>query len=648
MGGDRPRGRHPAGVRLTTTRSPLGNLSGPVDVSVAVPRLSLDRPFTYLLDDGMDAGTGSLVSVPFHGRNVKGWILGPASVHVAPDRLLPIRKVQSRVRFFDGNLLALFRWMNERYISPLSTVIERSHPPRVVSEERGFEVAALRPRGGPAERTVDSRREGTREAGGQPGGSNSRDTGGVLDKYGAGRLLDPGSTAWLRPLPGEEAEVCVAAVSECLAAGKQAIVLVPEAEPVPATAGAVLEAWSDRAVAFLGGDQRSRYRTWLEILEGRLDVVVGTRPAVFAPLSRLGLLWISREVHPGHREDRAPYYHVREVAMARARLEGAACVLAGLSPSVETAVGCRVGSVATFRPDRAVERAAAPLVETTPPEAEDRSVRLGSLLKKARSAALIVSRRGYGVARVCRSCGSAAACAQCGGAIVVERGRAVCSVCASPGTCAVCGSHQFGVERGGVERVAEWAERTSGRKVRQQAGEAAPSLPGEDIMVGTAASVKDWGRLHVDVVAILDPDRALSRPGIHATERAVATWMEAASWAGRRSGGGRVLMQTRHAAHPAVQAMVRWDPARFLEDEAGRRTKAGFDPLRALFRISGAGGLVGSITAAGGSSLVSTSGDGSTVCLVSVPSECLGDFRNAVLRLAADGVVARVEAEPQL
>ncbi|HEX2089829.1 MAG TPA: hypothetical protein VHI54_07890 [Actinomycetota bacterium] len=596
-------------------------------MSVAVPRLSLDRPFTYLVDEDAGAGMGSLVSVPFHGRNVDGWILGRSAETPTAGRLLQIRRVKSSVRFFDEKLLSLFRWMRERYIAPLSTVIERSHPPRVVSEEG-------RPRG-PRVAGVAPAKRAPRKA--------------TLDRYGrASSVLEPGRTSWLRPLPDEEADVCLAAVEECLAAGKQAIVLVPETEPLPATAAAVLDTWTDRAVAFLGGDQRSRYRTWLEILDGRFDVVVGTRPAVFAPLPHVGLLWISREVHPGHREDRAPYYHVRDVAIARAGVEGAACVLAGLTPSVETAVACRSGAISVFRPDRAAERAAAPLVETTAPEAEDRSVRLAGLLKRVRTAALIVSRRGYGVARVCRSCGSAAACVRCGGAIVVERGTATCSVCASAGTCAVCGAQQFGVERGGVERVAEWAERTLGRRVTQYAADEASSPPGEDVMVGTAAAVKDWGRIRVDVVAILDPDRALSRPGIHAAERAVATWMEASAWAGPRSEGGRVLMQTRHAAHPAVQALVRWDPIRFLENDAKRRTDAGFDPLRALFRITGNSGLVESVTAAGGSSLVSTSGEGSTVCLVSVPLECLPEFRNAVLRLAAEGTVDRVEAEPQL
>src|SRR5207244_12145394 len=107
------------------------------------------------------------------------------------------------------------------------------------------------------------------------------------------------------------------------------------------------------------------------------------------------------------------YYHVREVAMARARLQGATCILASLSPSVETVAAAEAGAVSVVRPSRPSERARSPLVETAQPEGEDRSPRLSALLKRLASAAVIVSRRGYGVARICRSCGEPAACAVC-------------------------------------------------------------------------------------------------------------------------------------------------------------------------------------------------------------------------------------------
>jgi primosomal protein N' (replication factor Y) len=579
---------------------------------VAVPRLSLDRPFTYLLPDEADAGLGSLISVPFHGRTVKAWILGPAA-DVPSGRLLTVRKVLSPVRFFDHPMLELLRWVSERYLAPLATVIDRSHPPRVASEERPHPAAGV---GGPP-----------------PDGS--------------ARPLEAGRLTWVRPLPGREAEECVQTVEATVAAERRAIVLVPEADPVPFTARAVVDAFGERAVSFLGGDTRERYRTWLEIKAGRYEVVVATRPGVFAPLDRLGLVWMSREAHPGHREERSPYYHVRDVAVARARLTGAACVVASLSPSVETAAGVVNGTVDVRRPRREVERAAAPLVETVAPEAEDRSPRLGRLLKDAGSAALIVSRSGYGVARVCRSCGVTASCAQCRGPIVIERGAAACRSCGAPGRCANCGGTTFGVERAGTERIAEWASAVAGAPVRL-AGSVPDDTPGPGrVIVGTAAAVKDVGPMELDLVAILDPDRALVRPGIHAGERALATWMEAAAWARSRSRGGRVLAQSRRAGHAAIQALVRWDPMPFLRQEVAARESAGFPAGHPVFRIEGDGELEAGLANLRPEQLISSSREGGTVCLVAVLPEGLPAFRQGVLRLVDDGVVTRVEAEAQ-
>ncbi|HXF56586.1 MAG TPA: hypothetical protein VNO34_03255, partial [Actinomycetota bacterium] len=209
----------------------------------------------------------------------------------------------------------------------------------------------------------------------------------------------------------------------------------------------------------------------------------------------------------------------------------------------------------------------------------------------------------------------------------------------------------FGVERGGAERVREWAARLARVPVVLAEDGAAPG-PGR-LVVGTAASVRDLGPLRLDLVAVLDPDRALARPGVHAGERALATWMEAAAWAGPRGGGGRVLVQTRQPGHPALQALVRWDPLPYLLEEARRRTEAGFPPGHPVFRVAGGPGLAEALREAGAETVLATAagdeaGRGGTVCLVAVPPGRLGPFRQAVLALAAEGVVDRVEAEPQL
>ena len=575
-----------------------------------------------------------MVSVKFHGRTVKGWILGPTE-EPPSGRLLPVTRVRSPVRFFDERQLRLLRWVAERYVTPLCVVIERSFPPRVAGEEKHL---LWSPADGDDARRVGRggllRNERNVFLGDPP--VPRGEPASTWDGDAMGQLLAPGTTTWYRPLPDDEAGATVRAVAACLRQGKRSIVLVPEAEPVPATAASVLETFGDAAIWFAGGDEHERYRSWLRILAGDVDVVVGTRPAVFAPLHDLGLIWISREVHPAYREERAPYYHVREIGAARARLEGAACVLSSLSPSVETAVAANGGSVGTLRPPRRAERAAAPLVETAAPGAEDRSPRLTALLRTARTAAVVVSRAGYGVARVCRSCGQPARCSECGGPIGAEGGMVSCLRCGAAGRCSVCSGTSFGIERGGVERIVEWAARIA---------------PAVSVEVGTAASVKDLGARRLDLVALLDPDRALARPGFHAGEQALATWMEAAAWAGPRSRGGRVLAHTRTPGEAALQALVRWEPVPFLLAEAARRAEAGFPPGHAVFRVTArvpSDELEKSMDGAGARAVLTTSAGRATLCLVTVPPGSLPRFREEIVRMVAGGSVDRIEAEPSL
>jgi primosomal protein N' (replication factor Y) len=170
------------------------------------------------------------------------------------------------------------------------------------------------------------------------------------------------------------------------------------------------------------------------------------------------------------------------------------------------------------------------------------------------------------------------------------------------------------------------------------------------VIVGTAASVKDLGRIRLDLVAILDPDRALSRGGLHSGEQALSTWMEASAWAGPKRDGGRVLMQTKHPGHAAIQALVRWDPVPYLLREALRRREAGFAPGHPVFRVEGPEGLERPLAAGPPSpqTLLATPGEKGTVCLVAVSSGDLPAFRQQIQRLAGEGKVTRVQAEPQL
>lgn len=551
------------------------------------------------------------MQVPFHGRATRGWVLGAAEE--VPPRMLPVRKVLSAVRAFDPPTLELLRWVSERYVAPLATVIARSHPPRVVSEEPGPEGPAPAPGRGTA-----------------PAPSFAAYRGGeALEaelRGGRGAFV-------LRPIPEDEVRVTVEAVGAVLAAGRRAIVLVPEVEPLPATARALVEAFGDVVGLHVGGDRRARYRRWLEIRAGRYRCVVGSRPTVFAPLEDVGLLWVARESHPGHREERAPYYHVRDVALARARLTGAVCVLSALCPSIEASV--------LDATEVAPARRAWPPVEVVRPGPEGRAPRLVGALREARRAFLYAPLAGYGVAQVCRACRSPAACAACGGLLRASGGEVRCAVCGAAGRCVACGAREFGIRRGGVERVEEWAAGLAPVPVRRGSG----PPPGDGVTVGGPEAVIDVGPAGLDLVGILDADAAARRPGLGAAERSLATWMEAAAWARPR---GRVVVQADRSNDPAVQALVAGHPSRFHRAEHERRREAGFPAGAPVFRIVGSAELPRHLEALEPASLLISAAEGETVCLLTLEAERVAAFGRLARELAARDVVTRVEAEPHL
>jgi primosomal protein N' (replication factor Y) len=250
---------------------------------------------------------------------------------------------------------------------------------------------------------------------------------------------------------------------------------------------------------------------------------------------------------------------------------------------------------------------------------------------------------GYGMAQVCRTCGAPAACAVCGGALRLEEGTVRCVVCEAPGRCAACGGTRFGIRRGGAERVEEWAASLAPVPVRRPARPRAPR--DREILVGGPELVRDLGSLDLDLVGVLDADLAERRPGLGGREQALTTWMEAVGWARPH---GRAIVQSSHAADPAVQAVVRGNPDRFHVDEIRRRREAGFPVGAAVFRVAGTADLEAHLAALRPITHIATSLDGATVCLLAVDRDRVADLGALARELAVRGVVTRVEAEPHL
>jgi primosomal protein N' (replication factor Y) len=378
----------------------------------------------------------------------------------------------------------------------------------------------------------------------------------------------------------------------------------------------------------------------LEVADGKYSVVVGTRPAVFAPVPDLGLVYVSRESHAAHREERSPYFHVRDVAIARAHVDRAASVVSALCPSAEAAA---TGATEVTPPERWW-----PPVEVVRPGPEGRAVRLVAALRDASRAFVYSPLPGAGIARVCRACGEPAACADCGGMLRAAAGAVRCVVCGAPGRCAACGSARFGVTPGGAERVEAWASRLALVPVRRVADGVPPHpVDTREVLVGGVEAVKEFGppALGLDVVAILDADLAARRPGLSARERALIAWMEAAAWA---SPSGRVIVQTRSPNDAAVQALVSGNPGRFHRAEMQRRAEAGFPVGAAVFRVAGSSALPGELGALPHRTLLVTGAGDETLCLLALDAADVPAFGRAMRDLAGRGVASRVEAEPHL
>ena len=547
-------------------------------------------------------------------------------------------KVVSPVRYFDATQLELARWMAERYVAPLATVLGAMSPPRVAGEEEQRHAEESLEAGGGAS-LLPSAAPRSQPQG--PSGDSAAHRPPLWPAYIRGAdlaaALRRGDGGFVvRPAPEDEQLLVVEGVRLCLQGGRRAIVLVPEASPMPATTTALVDAFGERVCVFAGGDARARYRTWLAIGDGAFDVVVGTRPAVFAPVADLGLIWVSRESHPGHREERAPYYHARDVAIRRAHHAQGVCVLAAACPTSEAAaLGFPVVAPAGRR---------WPKVEVVRPGTEGRAPRLVHALREARRAFVYAPVPGYGVAQVCRACGAPAACAACGGMLRAASGAVRCVVCEALGRCGACGASSFGIRRGGAERVEEWVGRVAGVPVARVVRPRLPKRTGE-IVIGGPEAVRDLGSGALDLVAVLDADLAAKRPGLAARERSLAIWMEAVSWTRL---DGRAIVQSSHPSDPAVQALVRGNPDRFLAREHERRAASGFPVGAPVFRVVGTDELEPAIRQHDPITALLTSLGGRTVCLLALEPARLPAFGAAMRSLAATGVVERVEAEPHI
>jgi primosomal protein N' (replication factor Y) (superfamily II helicase) len=526
-------------------------------VLVDVPLFHLDRPFTYRVPEALRDAVhlGSRVKVPFGGRRrVDGWVVGRADELPADAR--DLLKVVSPLPAFGPGELELLRWVADRYAGTVADALRLAVPPRVAAVDAAVAADAVEPAPGGGRRAGPAR-----AAAGEPSPAGPAAGGGdpLVDLVAGGH----GGAVYWRPLPGEDRGARVTALVEAaLAAGRGAIVVTPEVAAGSAVGDAVRKAFPDAADLASDLSDRRRYRAWAELRRGRRLVVVGGRSAVLAPLPDLGCVVVDDEANFAHKEQRTPRFHAREVALRRAARGRALCVLTGTVPSPEALAAMQAGQCRLLRPDRAAERHARPLVEVVDPDDEGPTAArlhpralaaIRTALRLGESAYVLVPRRG--------AADPAEPGARTAGQVAAELARIL------------PGAPVWRLDREVVDPGAmpPWAGQRPG------------------VIVGTVAGVKDHPPLFgCRTVVVVGADTALGQAEVRAAEDAYRTWSRAAAWCGPgRSGRGRLVLQTRHGGHHAVQALVRWDPEFFWRHELPRRVELRFPPARRLVLAEG-------------------------------------------------------------
>ena len=409
-------------------------------------------------------------------------------------------------------------------------------------------------------------------------------------------------------------EVYIRAIEHVVKFGRGAIVLVPEISLTPQTRGRFERRFSGVAVLHSQMSPAERHFQWQRIRGGEVQVVVGPRSAVFAPLHRLGLIILDEEHDASFKQDTAPRYHARKVAHARAMSLKIPLVLGSATPSLESWHACQTGHAELIgMPSRVGDR---PMPEVQLVDLKNRDDRTtGSISRPLHQAVLdtladrgqvilLLNRRGFATTIQCPSCGHVVACPDCDMPLTHHRdgGKAVCHYCdytiATPPWCPACRFDGIRYSGLGTQRLeVEVKARFPGAKVARMDSDTM-RRPGShqrvlsafrggeiDILLGTQMIAKGLDFPNVLLVGVINADGALHFPDFRAAERTFGLVTQVAGRTGRGDRGGRVIVQTYSPEHPAIQAASQHDYDRFAADEMIARRKFNYPPLGAVARI---------------------------------------------------------------
>lgn len=438
----------------------------------------------------------------------------------------------------------------------------------------------------------------------------------ITEALGAGEKTKP---ILLQGVTGSgKTEVYLRSIAQVLERGGTALVLVPEISLTSQTIERFKARFSERheriAVLHSHLSDGERHDEWFKIHEGRADIVIGARSAIFAPLERLGIIIVDEEHEPSFKQDETPRYHARDLAVVRGSLEACVVLLGSATPSLESFENAASGKYELVKLTQRTDGKTLPLIRIVDMRMERRkgtgvSVAQASILSEKLRAAitarlerkeqsiLFLNRRGFNTSLSCLSCGETVQCQDCSIPMTLHKheSRLVCHVCGArrlpPSKCPSCNEPGLKFSGFGTERVEEVVRAvfpqarvarvdTDTIRRKNQLRDLLRDFRAQklDLLIGTQMIAKGLDFPNVTLVGVLNADLALSLPDFRAAERTLQLLVQVAGRAGRGEVKGEVVVQT-HAPHsPAVQFARHNDFEGFAQQELEQRRAFHYPP----------------------------------------------------------------------
>jgi primosomal protein N' (replication factor Y) len=417
-------------------------------------------------------------------------------------------------------------------------------------------------------------------------------------------------------------EVYLTAVEEVLKGGRQALVLIPEISLTPQLVSRFQARFGD-AIAILHSrlSAGERYDGWRRIGKGLVRVAIGTRSAIFAPFTRLGIIVVDEEHDASYKQEEKLRYSARDLALVRGRMDHAVVILGSATPSVESYYNTQTGKLTLLQLTRRVEGRPLPRIEIVdmkgeglqrPGSARELSLRLKEALAdrvgQKQQSLLFLNRRGFAPCVICRECGHVFGCPNCSVSLIHHQRvkKLQCHYCgyaiAVPDTCPRCGGIRLTLMGRGTERLEDEikallpqspVQRMDRDTTRGKGGHKSVlnrfiSSDG-GILIGTQMIAKGHDLPGVTLVGVVSADSSLNFPDFRAGERTFQLLTQVAGRAGRGDIAGEVIIQTFNPRHYTIEASQKHDFSRFYGEEVKFRRELNYPPFSRLinFRMEG-------------------------------------------------------------